>query len=487
MASPTTAFPAWQRDFALLALSAFAAFALPLLSLSVLNDGDTNWHVATGQWILAHRGIPATDPFSFAAVGRPWVTHEWLSEVLMALAYAAAGWNGVRVLTAIAATAAALLMANHVRREVGWVTGAAILTLSFWVLGSHVQARPHLIALPILILWTLELMRARAADRTPALWLLPVMALWANLHGSFVFGLAFTGFFALEAFFAAQGRRVRVALKWGGFLAACLAMALITPNGFDGMVYPLKVMAMPHLQAISEWRPANFGKFNPVEVALFATLAAGFYFGVRIAAVRLALLLLLLHMTLQHLRQEIVLAAVGPLLLAAPFGRALGAPSYPPVDWPPLRELAAPVAVIAAILLGLAGWRLTRPDARRDATNAPVSALNHVPASLRGKPVFNDYGFGGWLIFNGVKPFIDGRSDMYGDDHLKTYLDVDSATPKTVDTVFSRYGIQWVIVRPNSGLLRVLDATPGWRRLYADRWAVVEARDIATDNRPESN
>ena len=475
---PTTpAFPAWQRDFALLALSAFAAFALPLLSPSVLNDGDTNWHVATGRWILAHHAVPATDPFSFAAVGRPWVAHEWLSEVLMALSYAAAGWNGARLLAAVAATAAALLMANYVRREVGWVAAAVMLGLSFWVLASHVQARPHLIALPILILWTLELMRARSADRAPAWWLLPVMALWANLHGSFVFGLAFTGVFAVEAFLAAKGKRLRVALQWGGFLVGCVVMALITPNGFDGLIYPLKVMAMPHLNAIAEWRAADFSKFQPVEVALFATLAAGFYLGVRIPLVRLALLLLLLHMTLQHLRQEIVLAAVAPLLLAAPFGRASGAPAT--VIWPPMRELAAPVLVIVAILAGLAGWSVAQPDARADATNVPASALAHVPAGLRGKPVFNDYVFGGWLIFNGVRPFIDGRSDMYGDDHLKTYLAVDSPTPSNVDTVFSRYAIQWAILRPTSGLVRVLDATPGWRRLYTDRWAVVEVRDDA--------
>ena len=255
-------------------------------------------------------------------------------------------------------------------------------------------------------------------------------------------------------------------------------MTLLTPSGFDGLIYPLKVMAMPHLQAISEWRPADFTHFEPLEPAMFAVLAVGFWAGVRITPVRLALLLLLLHMTFQHLRQEIVLAAVAPLLLAAPFARALGAPPIS-IGWPHRRELAAPIAVIAVMFVGLAGYALSQPDARPDATNAPVSALAHVPAALRGKPVFNDYAFGGWLIFNGVRPFIDGRSDMYGDDHLKTYLDVDSPAPRNVNATFSRYQIQWAILRPSSGLVPVLEATPGWRRLYADRWAVVDARTDA--------
>ena len=92
-----------------------------------------------------------------------------------------------------------------------------MLAFSFWILGPHVQARPHLIALPVSIFWTLQLMRARDANQRPSLWLLPFMAVWANLHGSFIFGLAITGFFALEAFIAAKGRRVRVAASWAAF------------------------------------------------------------------------------------------------------------------------------------------------------------------------------------------------------------------------------------------------------------------------------
>jgi hypothetical protein len=67
----------WQRDLALVVLPAFGLFALGMgrNSQFMFGDGDTNWHIATGRWILAHGAVPATDPFSYTAAGQSWVTH----------------------------------------------------------------------------------------------------------------------------------------------------------------------------------------------------------------------------------------------------------------------------------------------------------------------------------------------------------------------------------------------------------------------------
>jgi hypothetical protein len=510
----------WQSDLSLIVLPALALYALCLRHEALFSDGDTNWHVATGLWILAHHAVPLTDPFSFTAFGHPWVAHEWLSEVLMALAYCGWGWGGVMALTGAAAAAALALLAAELRRSLGALSTIAALALSFAVLAPHLLARPHIIALPLLVLWTARLLAARRRDRAPPLWLLPVMTLWANLHGSFIFGLAFTGFFALEAFLAARGpppgpvpadpagsagpkmnlaRRFRgfvdrdirpfvspgalaVAAKWGAFLIAATVMALITPNGVAGLTYPLYVMSMKNLGAILEWRAAHFDQVSALEMALFFTLFVCLFRGVRMGAARLGLLLVLLYMTFQHIRQEVILAAVGPLLLAEPVGRALEpqqAAGEPAPAWPPLKEIAAPIAVAAMLFGALTVWRLATPEVRADRFAVPVTALAHVPAALRAKPVFNEYSFGGWLVFKGVRPFMDGRSDMYGDDLLKLYLDAERADPAAVAAAFRRYDIQWTILTPKSPLVKKLDATPGWRRLYADKWAVVQVRDDA--------
>src|SRR6476469_9986428 len=71
-------------------------------SQTIFNDGDVSWHIATGQWILGHRAIPTTDPFSFTWAGKPWVAIEWLAEVLYASAYRLAGYGGVAALVTAA-------------------------------------------------------------------------------------------------------------------------------------------------------------------------------------------------------------------------------------------------------------------------------------------------------------------------------------------------------------------------------------------------
>ena len=484
MASQQAADRTSWVDVALISLSALSAFVFCLVSSTVFADGDTNTHVATGLWILAHHAVPASDPFSYTAIGRPWVPHEWLSEALMALTYTAAGWAGVRVLTALAAAAVMALLAARLRQWLGALSVIASMALVFTVLARHFLARPHLIALPLLALWIIEILRARQAGRLPSLWLLPLMVLWANLHGSDIIGLALAAPFALEAFFDAGERRWIVGAQMEAtFLVVAAALAaLLTPLRTHRLPFHLvDVMSMTSLPSIGEWQSETFDLWSAFEGALILTLFVCLYRGVRIPAVRLGVLLLLLVMTLQHARQEIVLAVVGPLLLAEPLGRAL-APEAGRGE-PSIVHLAAsetdasvPIAVGVVPFVALVAWRLAVPEVRLDRKTVPVTALAHVPAAVRATPVFNDPSFGGWFIFNGARPFIDGRADMYGDDFVKLYLDVDNAKPGVVDATFRRYGVAWTILSPTSPLVARVDAMPGWRRIYADKWAVVQVR-----------
>ena len=67
---------------------------------SLLADPDSHWHVTVGNWILAHGAVPTVDIYSFTFAGQPWIAKEWLSQVLLALAYDAGGWGALVVLCA---------------------------------------------------------------------------------------------------------------------------------------------------------------------------------------------------------------------------------------------------------------------------------------------------------------------------------------------------------------------------------------------------
>jgi len=333
----TTALERLQSErarFALMWVVPIVVGGLVSFAPQILNDGDTFWHVAAGRWILDHSAVPTTDPFSFTFAGRPWVAHEWLSEVLIALAFRAAGWAGVMLLTGLVTMALAAIMGRWLVRWLSLLTALVAMVLGLAAIGPSLVARPHFFALPILALWTVELLSARAEDRAPSLWLVPLMALWANLHGSFAIGFLIAGAFALET--ALDFRRWRPGLLggWAAVLIGALIATLATPNGVEGLAFPLQLLNMKSLPAfIDEWRAPNFMNWEPEELILLAGLFFLFQRGVRLTAARTLLLLGLVHMSLQHVRHEMLVGVVAPLLLAEPLARTMGVIAAKPAPW----------------------------------------------------------------------------------------------------------------------------------------------------------
>jgi hypothetical protein len=116
------------------------------------------------------------------------------------------------------------------------------------------------------------------------------------------------------------------------------------------------------------------------------------------------------------------------------------------------------------------------PLPMHDTTSMPVSALAAVPAEVRALPVFNGQVYGGYLILQGVKPFIDGRVDMYPKSLVDAYLQVRRGDPPAAKALFEKYQVAWTILPPGLPLVATLDANPAWRRVYADSGAVVHVR-----------
>jgi hypothetical protein len=478
LAPSTARRPAFalDRDGLICAGAALVVFALMLADPRVLADGDSWWHLATGQWILAHGRVPTVDPFSFTHAGQPWTAHEWLSEVLMALAYRVGGWSGVLVLSGAGLALAAGWLGQGLRRSLSGLGLALALILGLALGAGSFLARPHALAAPLVVLWLDQLILARRAGAAPPLWLAATMALWANLHGSFVFGFLLAAPFALEALLAARPGVWPAVRAWGVFGAAAVAAALCNPSGPHAFVYPLQILDMRTLGSIREWLPQDFARPGLFELVLLAVLFAGLSRGVRIAPLRLALLLLLLHMGLQHHRHELVLGLTAPLLLAGPFAAA--AEVWPP---PPATN-RLPMVLALGCGLVFAALRLANPVVRGDEPNTPASALAHVPAGLARQPVLNSYDFGGYLIFQGVRPFIDGRSDMYGDALFRSHIAMTGGDLAAFDEAAQRYGLAWTLLRPDEPLATALDHHTGWRPLYRDRWAVIHVRAPTPQN-----
>jgi hypothetical protein len=444
-----------------IAIAAYTAFSVGLFS-----DGDTSWHLAAGRLILESWSVPDADPFSYTFKGRPWVAHEWLAEAIMAAAFAAGSWSGLAFLFGAVMGITLLIIGLELRRWLVLRHMIIVLVPVLLVLVPFTLARPHVLAWPLLAGWTVLMLRAREAKRAPPLpWAL-LMILWANLHGSFVMGLALTGAFALEALVQEQDRR-RAFIGWGAFGAASAACALLTPHGIHGYLFPLQVSAMKSLPLIYEWRRTDPAEDWFFVTALAAMLLLLFIRRPRISPVRLLLLAGLVYLSIAHLRHQAVIAILAPLLLAQPLARGEARPSF--------GFRAAAAAFTLGVLL-LAAFRLPVAFARQDSGSQPIAAIERLPAELRAKRVLNTYGFGGPLIMAGIEPYIDGRADMYGDDFKFEHQRIVDGDAQAFERALRQWGIAWTILAPHEKLVGLLDQTPGWKRVYADRWAVVHAR-----------
>ncbi|HEY5238788.1 MAG TPA: hypothetical protein VIJ62_10445 [Rhizomicrobium sp.] len=449
---------------------AFLAYCIIVFAPQVLNDGDTYWHITTGERMIASHAVISRDPFSYTFAGAPWQTQEWLSEVLMAAAYMMGGWNGLVILFGLAGGAAAGFLAFHLGKWLDRPSQLLILFLGLCCAAPSLLARPHLLALPILELWTMGLLFASHERRAPSWLLLPLMTLWANLHGSFLLGLALVGLLGVEALLSSD-RKMQVMKDWGLFGVAALIAALITPHGIEGIIFPVHLMSMTGLSFIGEWQSASFEKLQPLELVIFAALYVGFTRDLKLPPLRILILILFLYLALQHARHQIVFAIVAPLLLAEGLAQTKSVRAQNTDN-----RFATPSFVALAIAMLLAaGLRFANPIVRKDDPVSPITALAHVPAALAQMPVLNDYAFGGYLIFKGVKPFIDSRADLYGDAYLQNYATIIHPDRQAFDRAVARYRVRWAMFNPASPVLSLMESSSQWQRLYADKFAVVYA------------
>jgi hypothetical protein len=475
---PRAASRSLSPEAAFAVLAGAAVFAAVLWLPVVLGDPDTLWHITTGKWILAHREVPGLDTYSFTAAGRPWVAHEWLSEVILALGYGWAEWTGVMILTAAAAGCAIGCVAFYVRLRGRLDIAVMLVLLAVACGGPSLLSRPHLIALPLVALWTMGLVSARARGAAPSFMLLPLMTVWANLHGGFLIGLVLAGALGVEAVFDPAGVRRDAVRGWGVFILAAVAAAVITPHGIDGLLFPFRLMSMKNLYQIQEWKPSDFSHLNGVTLSILLALYLGLTGAFRLPKFRVLLVAGLVFATMQHARNGQVFGIIVPLLIADSFGRdSTRLPLKPRLTEAVMVWLVGPAAVLSLV------FRLGLPLERVDFSSYPAAALASVPTDLRARPVLNEYGFGGLLIFEGVRPFIDGRADLYGDDFLDIYLSITHAKGNVLDEALCRYDIQWTMFSADSVVPVLMDRTPGWHRLYTDKIAIIHVRDQQA-NRP---
>lgn len=459
-----------------------------------LSDGDFWWHLKTGEYILNTHSIPRTDFFSFTNYGKAWVAHEWLSEAIFYVIYSKLGFNALIIIFAVL-TALAFWIAFKRSESHPLIAGSATL-LGVWTVLPTIGVRPRAFTLLLSSVYLAVLgdYVRRGEDRY-IWWLVPLMAVWVNLHGGFLIGLVLIGLTIIGILLDTWPRGAKLNSSWpqvkmlGLVLAGCLLAAVLNPHGVWIYKFPFEIFLSPvQQQAIVDWLSPDFHESEavPLMLLIFLTIAALALSSKRTRLSELLLFLSTLYMTLKSQRHVAILALVAVPLLADHLqnwvtvrsrGKMFGLST--PSSAPTRKAILLGGFLVVSIVAFTAKLKSTvLNEWRQDLLKVPLAAVDHLKqTNITGNTFTDPNIWGGYLIWampsNPV--YIDGRIDMYGDDFVKEYLNIiwgriDWREP------FDRYGVRIVIVNPNSALSRELHVTKEWSQVFQDELAVVFVR-----------
>jgi hypothetical protein len=486
----------------LFALPACLAINSIVLSESIQNNTDFWWHLRTGAWIAEHHAVPVTDPFSIVGRDRPWVAYSWLFEVMLYEFYRWKGMVGAVVfsLLVLVGLAAALHGAIY-RRMGGFVAPVALSAACLFAMAPLYSPRPWLFTF---LFFTIELdvifgvmIGDPAASGGRRLWLLPpLFALWANLHIQFVYGLAVLVLAAAAqelGFFLAKldAGTVRVSDEHRRQMWAVTALSALATifNPYTWRIYRVVMeVATQRLPfgIITELARPNFrSPFDYVVAAL--VLYAAFVLAGKTMRGRLFAWMLLAAATFisfRTIRDEWMVALVAVLIIAA--GKAAREPSA--AQLPRVHCLATAAIVTLLIFLTAHGRGLTNAAlAQRVASVFPVKAADMIEHNKISGPLFNDFAWGGYLIWRlpELPVSIDSRTNIYGDARIARSLDTFNCVGgwQTDPELGSAHV---VIAQVGECLSSALQADPKYEVAYRDEIAVVFVRQDVFKSTPIS-
>lgn len=443
----------------------------------LLIDPDTYWQIAIGQWMVDHRAVPWTDTYSFTMNGQPWISTQWLAQVMYSEVHAWFGWAGPVALAALAIALTYGLLTRYLVRYLGDVPVMILLPLSFLMALPHLYARPHVLALPVMVAWVAALLSAAERREAPPLVLVALMTLWANLHGGFVLGLLLIGPIALDAVLNAEASaRLRLLLRWFVFGVVALAASCITPYGWNSLLAARAILNLGEaLKLIREWAPADFSFLGPIETGVLLIIVLAFFKGMKLPLMRNVLFVGLLYMALAHIRNADVFALLGPMVVAAPLAAQFGGRGNAGLTFPQPRGLA--VLVTIALMLGMVASAFAFGRYSPPANVTPAAAVA-ILKQHKAQRVFNDYGLGGYMISQGMAPYIDGRTELYGE---KFVVEHNAARrlrrPAEFFELLERQKIDATLLDRKAPAAQILDQVDGWRKIFIDDLVVVHVRD----------
>lgn len=459
-------------------------------------DPDLYGHLRFGQQILVSAHVPRVDTYSYSVVRLRWISHEWLSDVLIAWFYFHLGVVGLKLMK-LGCTAAIVVLLLEAMRETGAsaVTQISIMLLASIRLSAQMQFRPQMFT--YLLLATILMLLARDNFRGSArLWItVPMFALWANLHGGFVIGLGVMGLYAVVrgGQEIAAGRGSARFFHLAAITSACIVATLLTPFGAGSWLSVLHTIGNPTmLAAINEWQPlisATIAEYHVAHVPLLYDLSVFGIFFATLSAVAVA-----------PSTDDLPMVAIAAVLIASAFVQVRNVPLGMMAAMIPLarhatialrarRSFDTPVShreislggeiVIAIAALALAAETGLFSSALGVTEPYPAGALAFMRAHDLSGNMLCDYSWNDYVIFHESprdKVFLDSRFEMiYPRRIIEAYLAFASNRTGAAQTL-ADFPNDFVLINPKTLAADVMADATQWIPIYSDGDSTLYAR-----------
>ncbi|SRR5579875_523259 len=476
---------------------AFVILAIAAAACVNFADPDLWMHILLGREMLSGGYIPPRNSFSYSGPVQPWHNHVWLAQLIFAFFYDSLGIIGLKVVKLLCVgVAVAGLAAGLSRTKASPSMRRIVLLAAAASIAPYAQFRPQLFTIAMLSV-LMAILAGEVYQGRARMWpLVPLFALWANLHGGFVVGL---GALSVTSLFVGwremgTGRRISRACRIGAVTIACAMATLVNPFGFGLWDTVLHSVSHPFIRKfivdwlslpdimIYEWHQSPLHEMEfVIPLVLFVA-----FLGAVVAVPD---------------GEDAPLAAVAAIFIAAAIYSSRNVPlamialSIPLAHHAGLimekrrqsgkeRSKAAPSRLLtvvfpleaALILLILGGEFSTR---LRTWNPVPKGAVQYMTDHGLHGNILNKLSWGAYLIWHGGpddRIFVDGRCEVvYPDSVLQEYMAFLYAWPGG-NRLLDRYPHDFVLINPQGGAYRIMAGDRRWKIIYRDAVSVLFAR-----------
>lgn len=459
----------------------------PAVAMLPITDPDIWWRLRTGQWIVEQNSVPVTDVFSAFSMGKPWIEYSWLFEVFVYHIHAQFGLSGLVYFVLILSFLITFAAHQLVRRtSAPFAAEIALVVLAGTAMKYLMTPRPWLFTILFFAIEMFAIDHARRSGKLQLLWPLPLLfAFWANLHIQFVYGLAAVGLLLGESIlviiFGWFGHKIDApalsAKRLALVLLSCAGATLLTPYHYllyqqiyDYVGGTVAFGTVTELLSMSFRSPDNW-------IALSLTIVAAFVLGWKKKWQPFPIMLFLMSTFLAfRARRDVWILVLVTIWI-------IGEASRASFDAHALQftkgQIAATTVLVAFVTYC---FSVTRQITQSDLQSAvekkyPVNAVKYVEANNLPGPLFNDFDWGGFLIWGlrEIPVSMDGRTNLFGNERLQQAIETWQGRPGW-DSNPDLLNARLIISNRNFVFASLLRLHPSYKLAYEDNVAAVFVR-----------